>query len=755
LRGTLVPKQSKIIILSVLFIVCAIVGYTAGNIIRYNNKPATAAPLMSTSTPSLTLNLSASSIEVAVSPNSALKTQGFTSTVSTEATSGYKLQLNMSDANTCLRHSDNDFTTTCASLPANQKLNAGDPSTTVNTWGWSSDNGLNFITPQSSTGVAVFRNYTSGPYSDHETNITFGVKVDASIIAGFYESNPIIVTALANPLPTPTITTISPSSGSSGTAISITGTNLDTAYQVFVDLNANGIQDPGEECTNASINSTTNITCNVPTYASLGARHVYINTWGGIAWRDSGFTYVSPPPIVTSISPDSGHFRGGETFTITGSGFTGATNVNLGGSNCRSYNVVDNNTIVCVSSGIGTTFQSGVNSTMTLATNTVSVNVITPGGTNTPNTLFIYRYGNSSLASAGSFMDILGTDIELGSKIFVNGVECINRKITSNTTAACNAPITSVGAQTVTIQPPPPSSGNIQNWTGCSTLGGASPPAYTTTNWAPFTTVLTDTRNGQNYRVRRLPDNRCWMIDNLKLATPGTPLTLTSTDSDVSTNFTIPANPVQGGADRATNGTCVGNSLGITGTGNYLTCDGTTSDITGTPANTNFNFIAYSDPAQTSTDNRVNSTCTNQIGISPDSLTNCGYLYNWYTATAGTGTRAISGGSVSSSLCPLGWKLPTIDQFRILNNAMLTGNTTPATTDSIASRPNWRYAGPFEGTPSGNYSQSLSTGSTTGSYWLPQAASNTTSYLFSIGVSSAGFSSSTVKYYGLAIRCIL
>jgi len=271
------------------------------------------------------------------------------------------------------------------------------------------------------------------------------------------------------------------------------------------------------------------------------------------------------------------------------------------------------------------------------------------------------------------------------------------------------------------------------------------------------TQVLTDTRNSQNYRVRKMPDGRCWMIDSLKLSD----FTLTSANSDVSANFTIPANPVQSGADRATNGTCVDNSLGITGTGNYLTCDGTTSDITGTPANTNFNFIAYSDPAQAG-QGSYEDNCLSRNSISTDSLTACGYLYNWYTATAGTGTRDTGANvNASSSLCPLGWKLPTgtdSGQFAILNNAMATGVTTPDTTSSATTLPNWRYNGPFEGASSGTYSNGFIGMGDSFAYWSSTARSNTFSYsAYSNAtlIHPGNFDNPPYKCNGYSIRCIL
>ena len=51
-----------------------------------------------------------------------------------------------------------------------------------------------------------------------------------------------------------------------------------------------------------------------------------------------------------------------------------------------------------------------------------------------------------------------------------------------------------------------------------------------------------------------------------------------------------------------------------------------------------------------------------------------GNYYNWYTATAGTGTYAMVSENAPSSVCPKGWKLPTGGeggQFAALTDAMV------------------------------------------------------------------------------------
>ena len=80
-------------------------------------------------------------------------------------------------------------------------------------------------------------------------------------------------------------------------------------------------------------------------------------------------------PTVTSVNPNSGSPAGGNTVTITGTNFTGATSVTFGGA-AASFTVVNATTITA-------TVPSG-------AAGSASVIVTTPGGSNSANTLYAY-----------------------------------------------------------------------------------------------------------------------------------------------------------------------------------------------------------------------------------------------------------------------------------------------------------------------------------------------------------------------------
>ena len=110
--------------------------------------------------------------------------------------------------------------------------------------------------------------------------------------------------------------------------------------------------------------------------------------------------------------------------------------------------------------------------------------------------------------------------------------------------------------------------------------------------------TLTDPRDGKTYTVRALKDGKCWMTQNLALG-GSDPITLTSENSDVTSDYVLPTH--------------------------------STSGFSGTDVN---KLYASSDQTK-------------------------GNLYTFYTATAGTGGSTVSSGNAPSSICPKGWRLPT------------------------------------------------------------------------------------------------
>ncbi|MBR0465386.1 hypothetical protein IJJ02_01170 [Candidatus Saccharibacteria bacterium] len=226
---------------------------------------------------------------------------------------------------------------------------------------------------------------------------------------------------------------------------------------------------------------------------------------------------------------------------------------------------------------------------------------------------------------------------------------------------------------------------------------------------------LTDNRDNQKYLVARLKDGNCWMLQNLKLGRSTSTLTLTPTNSDVGSNYVLD------------------NKLPSPGKFHAYTIDGV--------ANQNNSTEYY---------------CTGD-GTASD-WESC--YYNWYTATAGTGTTYIAtqGQNVNNSICPAGWTLPTQPQFQQLYNQypsaaeMLVANPT-------ATKENTPTVGQVTNTPgfllSGNYNTGGAYGlGSNGRYWSRTACSAQLGHYLYVNTSGVYPEDANYKYLGVAVRCV-
>lgn len=157
----------------------------------------------------------------------------------------------------------------------------------------------------------------------------------------------VTVTTDAGPSPTnapftfdgpPVLSSITPNTGSSagGTAVQVTGSGLDRAT---------GLQFDGIAAAAWSYSAADGkIHAITPAHAS-GAATVSVTSDLGPSTINVSFTYTTaPPPSVTSLAPKKGPLAGGNTVVITGSGFTGTTQVRFGQDNTSPSFVVDSDT---------------------------------------------------------------------------------------------------------------------------------------------------------------------------------------------------------------------------------------------------------------------------------------------------------------------------------------------------------------------------------------------------------------------------
>ncbi|WP_338177527.1 IPT/TIG domain-containing protein [Jatrophihabitans sp.] len=139
----------------------------------------------------------------------------------------------------------------------------------------------------------------------------------------------------------PTVTAVSPSSGKTagGNTITVTGTGFTSVSGVKIGTVA---------VTSFTVVSSTKITAVVPAQAAA-SHNVYVTTPGGVsvATTANRYTYLDVP-TVTAVSPSSGPAAGGNTITITGTGFTSVSGVKIGTVAVTSFTVVSSTKITAV-----------------------------------------------------------------------------------------------------------------------------------------------------------------------------------------------------------------------------------------------------------------------------------------------------------------------------------------------------------------------------------------------------------------------
>lgn len=169
--------------------------------------------------------------------------------------------------------------------------------------------------------------------------------------------------------PSPTITSISPTSGSTAgsTSVTITGTHLAGTTAVTFG---------GSAGTSITVISDTQVTVNTPAHAA-GVVDVTLATPQGSSTSTNAYTYITPTPVVTSILPNNGLTAGGSFITITGTHFTGTTAVHFG-STAAGFFVVNDTTITA-------TVPVG-------SVGSVHITVTTPSGANSTSSSDVFTY---------------------------------------------------------------------------------------------------------------------------------------------------------------------------------------------------------------------------------------------------------------------------------------------------------------------------------------------------------------------------
>ncbi|GLH72764.1 hypothetical protein GETHLI_12660 [Geothrix limicola] len=228
--------------------------------------------------------------------------------------------------------------------------------------------------------------------------------------------------------PAPTLTGFSPASGWEGDTVTLSG----HAFTGATSITINGLA-----ATDLKVLSDTSATATVPKGATSGP--IRIQTPGGSATSTQSFQMLQL--TLADVAPATGWE--GDTITLTGTGFTGATSVAFNGTAAASFQVASDTQIKAMVP-VGAT--SG------------TVTVQTPHGTTTSGSPFQVRHvALTSFAPAagweGDTVTLTGTGLTGTTAVSFNGLAAASFVVVSDTQITAAVP---VGASTgaLTLQTP-------------------------------------------------------------------------------------------------------------------------------------------------------------------------------------------------------------------------------------------------------------------------------------------------------------
>ena len=371
--------------------------------------------------------------------------------------------------------------------------------------------------------------------------------------------------------------------------------NADGTYpSAFTTVSINSAALYGSTCSYTTAQDTTKYTNQSASATVTGATTLTVGTSGQVPRKTYKLTVTAGTN--TSNATGAGTYRWGQTVAV---GVTKATN-----TTCVSYATP---TWTKTAGTLSSTSGTSVNFTMPTSAATVTA---TSTATNNKQTITLSRSNATGIKIAGT--NYTGTSVKLTcgtyalEGVFASGYEFSKWAITGTdnsltSTTAAKPTLTVGGAGTLTLTGKT-SQVLIQNVTSANCSG-----------------TVYDNRGGVSkaYTVAKI-GSLCWMTKNLDL--PGG-TTLTSADSNVSSNYTLPASSTSGFSSNTT---------------------------------------AYV----------YNSNSTTCSSSSP-----CYSYYSYVAATAGTNP---SSGAATADICPKGWRLPTQAEMQTMANSYTTGATMTA-----------------------------------------------------------------------------
>ncbi|MBI2605013.1 MAG: IPT/TIG domain-containing protein [Deltaproteobacteria bacterium] len=320
----------------------------------------------------------------------------------------------------------NPLPTISSRSPTNGKLAGGDTLTI---------SGTGFM-----SGVTV----TIGGTSCTSLNLTGSTQITCTVPAKSAGSYTVLVrnpdtqtastTYVYNPIPT--ISSITPKNGpmAGGGTLTINGTGFLGGLSVTIG---------GLACA-PPITSATIITCTIPANSAGIYDVVVTNTDTQSVTLTSGYKYNAFP--LAGVSPTNGKLAGGDTLTISGSGFVSGAAATIGGTNCTSPNVVNSTTMTCVSPA------KSAGSYDVIVTNPdTSSSTLTNGYTYNPQPTVASVSPASGKLAGGTTLTVTGTNFMSGATVAISGTPCTSPNVASATSITCTLPAKIAGSYSATV----------------------------------------------------------------------------------------------------------------------------------------------------------------------------------------------------------------------------------------------------------------------------------------------------------------
>jgi sugar lactone lactonase YvrE len=250
----------------------------------------------------------------------------------------------------------------------------------------------------------------------------------------------------------PVITGFTPASAPAGTTITISGNNF---------FGATAVRFGGIVATNLVVVNDSTVTARVAGAGATGV--ITLTTPSGTGTSATNFTFI-PAPVISAFAPTTASV--GDTVTLTGTGFTGATAVRFGGTAAARFTVVSDSQIQAV----------------VAAGATGAVSVVSPNGTGT-------LAGFTYLPPAPRLTSFTPTTAAAGTSVVINGNYFTGATSVSFGGVAAASFVVNSATRITAVVAAGSASGAVSVTTpnGTGTLAGftflAAPPAIT--NFAP------------------------------------------------------------------------------------------------------------------------------------------------------------------------------------------------------------------------------------------------------------------------------